>query len=206
VKSEFGWHASPGNPAGRSASVRRTGPDFREGELRMRKFIALSALLFLLSVPTMAQNTPEAEVFGGFSTYLNAPRTMHGWNASASGNINGFLGIKGDFSGFYKNENDLRLRLHTFMVGPQLSYRKNRRIVPFVHALFGVAHASAGFQDLAYSNSSFAMSFGGGMDWVVRKNVAIRVIQMDVTVTYLGENASTDGRVSAGIVFRFGSK
>ncbi len=172
----------------------------------MRKSIALSALLFSLSVPTMAQNTPEAEVFGGYSTYLNAPRTMHGWNASLSGNINGFLGIKGDFSGFYKNENGLTLRLHILTVGPQLSYRKNRRIVPFMHALFGVAHANASFQDLAYSSSSFAMSFGGGMDWVVRKNVAIRVIQVDVMVTYLGENTSTDGRVSAGIVFRFGSK
>jgi hypothetical protein len=172
----------------------------------MSKFIALPALLFLLPLPAMAQNTPEAEVFGGYSTYLSVSQTMRGWNTSASANFNGFLGIKGDFSGFYKSENGLRLRLHTLMVGPQLSYRRNRSTVPFVHALFGVAHAIAGFQDLDYSRSSFAMSFGGGMDWVVRKSVAIRVIQVDVMVTYLGENASTDGRVSAGIVFRFGSK
>jgi opacity protein-like surface antigen len=172
----------------------------------MREFIASAALLVLLSVPTMAQNTPEAEVFGGFSTYLNSPQTMHGWNASIIGNVNHYLGIKGDFSGFYKTKDGLRLRLHTFTVGPQLSSRKNRKILPFVHALFGVAHASAGFQDLAYSNSSFAMNFGGGMDWVVHKNVAIRVIQTDLLVTYLGRDASTDGRISTGIVFRFGSK
>ncbi len=172
----------------------------------MRKLIASAALLVLLSVPTVAQNTPEAEVFGGFSTYLHDPRTMRGWSASVNGNVNRLLGIKGDFSGFYKTENGLRLRLHTFTVGPQLSYRKNRRTVPFAHALFGGAHASAGFQDLAYSRTSFAMNFGGGMDWVVHKNVAIRVIQTDLLVTYLGQDASTDGRISAGIVFRFGSK
>ena len=50
------------------------------------------------------------------------------------------------------------------------------------------------------------MDFGGGMDWVVHKNVAIRVIQTDLLVTYLGQDAATDGRISAGIVFRFGSK
>ncbi len=172
----------------------------------MRKFSASAALLVLLSAPTMAQNTPEAEVFGGFSTYLHDPHTMRGWSASVNGNVNRFLGIKGDSSGFYKTENGLRLTLHTFTVGPQLSYRENRRIVPFAHALFGVAHASAGFQDLAYSRSSFAMNFGGGMDWVVHKNVAIRVVQTDLLVTYLGQDASTDGRISAGIVVRFGSK
>jgi opacity protein-like surface antigen len=172
----------------------------------MRKFIALAALLVLLSVPAMAQNSPDAEVFGGYSFFSHGAHNLHGWNASVNGNINHWLGIKGDFSGLYKTENGLRLTLHTFTVGPQLSYRKNRRMVPFAHALFGVAHGSAGFQDLAYSRSSFAMNFGGGMDWVVHKNVAIRVIQTDLLVTYLGRDASTDGRISAGIVFRFGSK
>jgi hypothetical protein len=50
------------------------------------------------------------------------------------------------------------------------------------------------------------MNFGGGLDWVVRKNLAIRVVQMDWSVTYFGENASTDGRISVGIVLRFGKK
>ncbi len=181
-------------------------PDSREGELRMRKPIALAILLLLVSHPAVAQNTPAVEAFGGFSTYVSNSQDLHGWNGSASGNINDFLGIKGDFSGFYKAENSLKLRMYTFTVGPQLSYRKNRRVVPFMHALFGVAHAGAGFQGLSYSNSAFAMNFGGGMDWVVHKNVAIRVIQLDVAVNYLGENSSTDGRLSAGIVFRFGKK
>jgi opacity protein-like surface antigen len=172
----------------------------------MRKSIALAALLVLLSVPAMAQKSPEAEVFGGYSFFSHGAHNLHGWNASVNGNINHWLGIKGDFSGLYKTKNGLRLTLHTFTVGPQLSYRKNRRIVPFAHALFGVAHASAGYQDLAYSRNSFAMNFGGGMDWVVHKNVAIRVIQSDLLVTYFGPNASTDGRVSVGIAFRFGSK
>lgn len=219
----------------------------------MRKFIDLAALLLVLAVPAAAQSTPQAEVFGGFSTYIDNSHTLHGWNVSANGNINDFLGIKGDFSGFYSTQQGLRVRLHTFTFGPQFSYRKNKRLVPFAHALFGGARASAGFEgigpvvttafttlggaqtsvsfggavgpvvaaafdalggaqtsvsfgDLSYSNSSFAMNFGGGLDWVVHKNIAIRVIQTDVLVTYFGHDAATDGRISAGIVFRFGSK
>jgi hypothetical protein len=172
----------------------------------MRRFTALATFLFLLSVPVMAQETPEAEVFGGYSSFSNGAQTLNGWNASVNDSVNHWLGIKGDFSGFYKRKNGLRLTLHTFTFGPQLSCRKNRRVVPFFHALFGGAHASAGFQDLAYSDSSFAMNFGGGPDWVAHKNIAVRVVQLDVLVTRFGPDTSADRRISAGVVFRFGSK
>lgn len=172
----------------------------------MRKFIHLASLLLLLSVPAMAQNTPQAEVFGGYSLFANGTLTLHGWNASVNGNINHWLGIKGDFSGHYTTGSGVKVNLHTFTFGPQLSYRKNQRVVPFFHALFGGARASAGFQDARYSNAAFAMNIGGGLDWVAHKNCAVRVIQSDLLVTRFGPSASTDGRISAGIVFRVGSK
>jgi hypothetical protein len=172
----------------------------------MREFINLAALLLLLSVPAMPQNTPKAEVFGGYSSFSNSTLTLHGWNGSINGNINHMLGIKADFSGHYGTWKGATVNLHTITFGLQLSYRKNRSVVAFVHALFGGARASAGFNGADYSNGSFAMNIGGGLDWVVHKNFAVRVVQLDSLVTRFGPSASEDLRFSAGIVFRLGSK
>jgi hypothetical protein len=172
----------------------------------MRKFIASALLLFLVSVPAVAQNTPDAEVFGGISVLSTSVQTLEGINTSVNGNVNDWLGIKADFSALQGNLVIANLRAYTFAFGPQISYRKHKRVTPFAHALFGGAHASAGFLGLSFSDSSFAMNFGGGLDVVAHRNFAIRVLQVDAVVTRFDHDASTDGRISAGIVFRFGSK
>ncbi len=174
----------------------------------MRTFILLAAVLILISIPTMAQITPQAEIFGGYSIVPDAgiEQILHGWNTSVNGNINNWLGIKGDFSGHYTTRGGVKVRLHTLTFGPQLSYRKNQKVVPFFHALFGGGWASAGFEGASYSRSAFAMNIGGGLDWVAHKNCAVRVIQLDLLVTRFGPDASTDPRISAGIVLRLGSK
>ena len=55
----------------------------------MRTFILSAFLLLLTSVPASAQNTPKAEVFGGYSFVLDAgvEQVLHGWNTSVNGNI-----------------------------------------------------------------------------------------------------------------------
>ena len=172
----------------------------------MRKLIALAVLLFLAPAYAMAQNTPDAEIFGGISVLSTSVKTLEGVSASVNGNVTGWLGIKADFSALYGNIIIANLRAYTFTFGPQISYRKNQRVVPFAHALFGGAHATAGVLGLSFSDSSFAMNFGGGLDVVVHKNIAIRVFQVDALVTRFSHDVSTDPRVSAGVVFRFGKK
>ena len=174
----------------------------------MRTFILLAILLLLISVTAVAQDTPKVEVFGGYSAVPDAgiEQILHGWNASVNGNINDWLGIKGDFSGHYTTRGGLKVKLHILTFGPQLSYRKNDKFVPFFHALFGGGWASAGFEGASYSRSAFAMNIGGGLDWVAHKNCAVRVIQLDLLVTRFGPDASMDPRISAGIVFRLRSK
>jgi hypothetical protein len=172
----------------------------------MRKFFALPVLLLLVPASAMAQNTPDAEVFGGISVLSTSVQSLQGLDTSVNGNVNDWLGIKADVSAMYGNMGIVRLRAYTFTVGPQFSYRKNKRIVPFAHALFGGAHASAGFLGLSFSDSSFAMNFGGGLDVVAHKNFAIRVFQVDAVVTRFSHDVSTDPRISAGVVFRFGKK
>lgn len=174
----------------------------------MRNLNLLAAFLLLISVPAMAQSTPKAEVFGGYSIVPDAglEQTLHGWNGSVSGSINDWLGIKADFSGHYTTGSGVEVKLYTFTFGPQLSYRKHDKFAAFFHALFGGGWASAGFQDVEYSNTAFVMNVGGGLDWTVQKNCAVRVIQLDLLVSRFGPAASFNSRISAGIVFRLGSK
>jgi hypothetical protein len=178
------------------------------GEKHMSKFIPLVILLLVICVPAMAQNTPKAEVFGGYSFVpdVGADQILHGWNASVNGNIKDWLGIKGDLSGHYARRGGLKVNLHILSIGPQFSYRMNDKVVPFVHVLVGGGWASAGFGDLSFSNAAFAMNIGGGLDWIAHKRCAIRAIQLDLLVTRFGQDTSTDPRISAGVVFRFGSK
>jgi aminoglycoside phosphotransferase (APT) family kinase protein len=77
----------------------------------------------------------------------------------------------------------LKVKLYTFTFGPQLSYRKNDKVVPFVHALFGGGWASAGFEGVHYSKTAFVANIGGGLDWLAHKTCALRVIQLDLLVT-----------------------
>src|SRR5436305_12693448 len=73
----------------------------------MSKIVGL-LLLFTTSL-AVAQDTPKFEVFGGYS-YASASKTLtlgrsrpnlNGWNASVAGNFNRWIGIVGDFSGYY---------------------------------------------------------------------------------------------------------
>ncbi len=174
----------------------------------MSKLIQSVILLLVICIPAMAQNTPKVEVFGAYSLVpeVVVGQILHGWNASVNGSINDWLGIKGDLSGHYVTRDGLKVSLHILSIGPQLSYRMNDKVVPFVHMLLGGGWASAGFGNLNYSNAAFAMNIGGGLDWIAHKRLAIRAIQLDLLVTRFGPDTSTDPRISIGVVFRFGSK
>ena len=70
----------------------------------MRKLMWILALMLFLALPAMAQ-TPQVEVFGGFS-YLRADvggadLNQKGWNFSVNENLNNWLGGVADFSGHY---------------------------------------------------------------------------------------------------------
>jgi hypothetical protein len=118
-------------------------------------------------------------------------------NASVAGNPNDWFGIVGDFSGLYYPLGGAHIYTYTF--GPKLSYRKNEKLVPFVHALFGGARVGGG----GFGINGFATNLGGGIDWVASQNVGIRLVQADALITRFSGSTSTDGRLSFGVVFRF---
>lgn len=178
----------------------------------MRKLIGLVGLLgltLLLPLPAAAQGptgvqprgeTPKAEVFLGGSYIRSDGANFRGWNGSVAGNVNDWFGIVGDFSGHYFPQGNAHIYTYTF--GPQLSYRKNARVTPFVHALFGGARIGGGGASL----NGFGANIGGGVDIKVSNSIAIRAIQADALITHFGGSTTTDPRLSFGIVFRFGKK
>jgi len=167
----------------------------------MRKFVGLFLLLMLLAVPAFAQDYPKAELFGGYSfmradTGVGTHYNANGWAAGLTGNANDWFGVAGYFSGHYKSG----VKIYGFLFGPELSYRKNEKVRPFFHALFGGAHGSGG----GGSDNAFAMAYGGGFDVKANDKVAIRVAQFDYVATRFGGVFEHNYAFSAGVVFRFG--
>ncbi len=178
----------------------------------MRKTVFLIALLALFPLVALADDTPKAEVFGGYQfTHFGssgASENFNGWNASVTGNVNKTFGVTGDFSGSYKTISGVSVKAYTYTFGPTISLNHEGTVNPFVHALFGGAHlsgsiSSGGFSGSASTNA-FTMAMGGGIDAKVAPRIAVRLIQADwVYFHFQGQSFSNNVRVSTGLVFRF---
>ena len=140
-----------------------------------RVSMVLALMLVLGAASAWAQDIPKVEVFGGGSI-LNVREgggelTTKGWTGQVNGNVNKVVGIVGDVGGYYKSG----FKLHTFMGGAQFTHRLEKVSV-FAQAKAGIAHTND-----SSDNNNFALGFGGGLDWNVKPNVAIRWFQIDWT-------------------------
>ncbi|MGE0132062.1 MAG: outer membrane beta-barrel protein [Blastocatellales bacterium] len=185
----------------------------------MRKLFLIAALAIALPLMAQAQDSPETEIFGGYS-YLRGDDSndgidLHGWNASFNQNIVKWAGIKADFSGHYGDFEFLPgfgsdLSAHLFLIGPQFSIRKNERVQPFVHALFGVMRTDLSFFDvtgkITQRDSTFAMALGGGLDVKLTDHLAVRLFQADYVLTRFDDDSQHNFRASTGLVLRLGEK
>ena len=160
----------------------------------MKKLIGVAALMVMVSVLGMAQEIPAPEVYGGYQyTRTDGGGHGQGWNTAATMYITRHIGGTADFSGVYNNGS-----VYTYTFGPVVSTHKDN-FSPFAHALFGGYHASSG----GFSDSGFAMMFGGGVDFGAKK-WAFRAVQFDWLV--LRNNGVTDKnnfRVNTGVMYRF---
>ncbi|MGE5112363.1 MAG: outer membrane beta-barrel protein [Acidobacteriaceae bacterium] len=176
----------------------------------MRKTFLVSMLILASCVFAAAQDRKKAEVFGGYQwTNVDSGsgfdrQNFNGWNGAVTGYFNENLGITADFSGAYKSESGVNVKLYTYTFGPTIRVPMDKA-TPFVHALFGGGHISAsasGFGDLGTSNG-FVYALGGGFDYNASENFAIRVAQFDYLGTrFEGENGK-NFRYSAGVVLKF---
>lgn len=136
------------------------------------------------------------------------------FDASITGNVNDWFGLVADVGGQYTRLEDQgfteKIRTRSFLFGPRFSLRRNNRVVPFAHALFGVSQVETETNEfgppLSFSDRSFGMAFGGGLDIEVNEMFAIRAIQADYLQTRFFGGRQNKGRISVGIVLRFGRK
>jgi len=178
----------------------------------MRRISCVVILMLLVSFTTLqAQDMPKAELFGGYSY---AGEGSNGFDTSIAGNVNDWFGLVADVSGQYTRleEEGIRekIRTNSYLFGPRFSLRKNQRVTPFAHALFGVSHVKSEAielgQTFAFSDTSFGMALGGGLDVTVNDNLAIRVAQVDYLRTRFFNQTQNEGRIAVGVVLRFGKK
>lgn len=166
-------------------------------------------LTLLCSIFSVGQDEyKKAEVFGGYQyTHVDfgsgaGSGEFNGWNGAVSGFVTKNFGVTADFAGAYKTISGVDFKLHSYMFGPTLRV-PGEKGTPFVHALFGGAHANAGVGGVSGSDSAFAYALGGGVDLNPSDKFAIRVLQLDFVGTrFSGENQHHI-RLCAGIVLRF---
>jgi Outer membrane protein beta-barrel domain len=129
-------------------------------------------------------------------------QNLYGFTAAVGANFKKYFALEGDVTYTTKTISGTSTNLFTYLVGPRFTKRitlgggggatrhnhadpqggadsSKKRLEPFVHALFGGGHLN-GFQTGAgTSTNGWAGKFGGGLDIVVSKHVAIRVVQVD---------------------------
>jgi hypothetical protein len=172
----------------------------------MRKtFVIIPLLLFSLSswaqkTRGMSHEGPSGDIFIGYSL-LNGDTFSHasGWEAAVTGNFSDWFGLKADLGGNYKSVGGVGAREHNILFGPQLHHNVDKFTV-FLHGLLGVAHASA---DVGPGSTGAGWVIGGGVDYDLGSNFAIRPVQLDYHGAHLFSETQKDARYSVGLIYRF---
>jgi hypothetical protein len=175
----------------------------------MRKFLLAMGVILICSAPGLAQGvapatpnlsvaseaevvTPKVEVFAGYSYLRQYGENYNGGVGAVTVNVNRWFGLTGDFSGYAPVDAD---DATGFAVGgPRFTYRRGP-VTPFMHIMGGAAFGGG--------DAAGALIVGGGVDAKVSEHVAIRIFSADYIATTFRSN---NGRISAGIVFRFGER
>ena len=163
-------------------------------------FLLVSASSWAQKTHDMSHEGSSGDVFVGYSL-LNGDTFSHasGWEAALTGNFNDWFGLKADLGGNYKSEGGVGAREYNILFGPQLSHRVEKFTV-FLHGLLGVAHASV---DGGPSSTGAGWVIGGGADYNLNSNWAIRPVQLDYHGAHLFSDTQKDARYSVGLVYRF---
>lgn len=177
--------------------------------------------LFLLGTVPLKAQTPRAEISGGYSFLHDHDRSENfpaGWVASATGNVNTWIGVAAEVGGNYRTcdncqrgpftsqdsrGTDLHLRVYTFMAGPRVAARAIPAVTPFAQFLLGGAHVSGGVEFDGALTTGFTYQPGGGVDVRVTPNLGIR-LQGDYRVIRTQGINGKQSRFLVGIVFRSG--
>lgn len=176
----------------------------------MKKLFLAVLAISILSTLTQAQDVPRAEVSTGYSL-LFLPKgftlTLNGGSATASVNMNHWLGVVGDVGVYDGSPGIPGLIGQTYMAGPRFSYRRWGRLIPFGEGLIGGAHANTTNGGFLGARNAFAAGGGAGGDLTLDRagRFALRG-ELDALNFHAAGINTGAARVSAGLVFRLGKK
>jgi len=149
-----------------------------------------------------------ATINGATVDFVSEKRGYNGFEAEFNQNVTRHIGIVTSFSGTYKTSGyldrrsgktfDASVQRYDLLAGPRYNWRPNG-VTPFVHALFGISHVRADFDDRTRSDTAFAMAFGGGLDVHAGEHLDVRVVQVDYLPTFFNGSRQDNLRASAGI-------
>jgi hypothetical protein len=174
--------------------------------------VSISPAFFCTAASSQAKSRlPAIDVFGGYS-YLRFDSKTLGFSDQL--NLNGAnfevalpdlyegLGVALDISGHYQTE----MEEFNFMIGPQYTY-EGKGMKFYGHGLFGKARdrlRQPGTTQLEPSVLSYAVAFGGGVDFPLKGRFSVRAVQADYLLTGEFGRQQHNIRLSTGLVYRFG--
>ena len=127
-------------------------------------------------------------------------------------NVHRNVGIVTSLSGTYDTVNYFdsvtghtfraKLQRYDLLAGPRFNARYSNAI-PFAHALFGVSHVRASFDEVFNTkhktDTAFAMALGAGLDLNAGEHIDIRAGQFDYIPTFFNGKRQDNFRFSAGV-------
>lgn len=163
----------------------------------------------------------------------NNRETGFGFDTSVTGFVNNTFGIEGNVDGHFKRKTysvtdrtggvtttadvNTRLSTYNFMAGPHVRFAtENSKVTPFVHGLLGANHSRVSADTLGFNISdnqtNFALKLGGGVDFDLHRNVALRLAadynpvfernNDNTTLSGNGHRTRNDAMFSIGLVFK----
>ena len=161
----------------------------------------------LTAPPARRSTAPAAvrrpDVFGGYSYLRAGEADMHGWHIAGSRPFRRSLRLVADLSGHYGSFAGADLSQLTLLAGVRYSpSRSGGPLVPFGHALLGLARINTTVSDTSSSNAGWGGALGAGVDYGLNRRWAARA-QLDLLVLRSGGVTDKDPRISLGAVYRF---
>ncbi len=178
----------------------------------MRQVCAFSLFCVLMPALAFSQEVPRGEIFLGYS-YLSADTNgltttresiPYGFNTSFVANINPWIGAETNGAVYYKKIVGIDVYDYSLLFGPRVHYKW-----AFVHALFGMDDVAARIDGIRANQASAAAGLGGGVVFKIYRHLSLEG-SGDYAFSHhniLGGPGVTQNnfRVSAGVVFTFGS-
>lgn len=164
--------------------------------------------LGLAASPSLAGEGHGTDLFGGYSFAQLSELDRNGANLALGFDLFGPLDGFVDASFHWGSQDGVGLRDLTLMAGPGVRFGKRGGTVFFVRALAGLVQDKGSISildvEISETTSRFGVLAGGGLDFRLASSLAARV-QGDYLWNDVELGSSSGFRVSAGVVYRFGS-